>query len=98
MDALPGYTNKTWFKAKRGSYAGQCAELCGRNHANMLARVRVVSVEEYQDWFEQRKTDIKTARERQAESRKALEESKGESATQGTGGGTGTEETDADSE
>ena len=87
MDALPGYTNKTWFKAKRGSYAGQCAELCGRNHANMLARVRVVSVEEYQDWFAQRKEDIKIARERQAESREALEKAKGESATQGTGGG-----------
>jgi cytochrome c oxidase subunit 2 len=87
MDALPGYTNKTWFKARRGTYAGQCAELCGRNHANMLARVRVVSVEEYQDWFAQRKEDIKTARERQAESREALEKAKGESATQGTGGG-----------
>jgi cytochrome c oxidase subunit 2 len=94
MDALPGYTNKTWFKAKQGTYAGQCAELCGRNHANMLARVRVVSVEEYQDWFEQRKTDIKTARERQAESRKALEESKGESATQGTGGTGSTQESE----
>ncbi len=87
MDALPGYTNKTWFKGKRGTYRGQCAELCGRNHANMLARVRVVSVEEYEEWFEQRKTDIKTARERQAESRQALEDAKGESATQGTGGG-----------
>jgi hypothetical protein len=36
---------------------------------------------------EQRKTDIKTARERQAESRKALEKAKGETATEGTGGG-----------
>jgi cytochrome c oxidase subunit 2 len=92
MDALPGYTNKTWFKAKRGTYAGQCAELCGRNHANMLARVRVVSVAEYQDWIEQRTTDIKTARERQAESREALEAAKGESATSGTGGGGSVEE------
>ena len=94
MDALPGYTNKTWFKAKRGTYAGQCAELCGRNHANMLARVRVVSVEEYEQWFEQRKEDIKTARERQAESSEALEKAKGESATQGTGGGGSTQESD----
>ena len=96
MDALPGYENKTWFKAKRGTYQGQCAELCGRNHANMLARVRVVSVEEYQDWIEQRKTDIKTARERQAESREALESAKGESATQGTGGGGSVEENNAE--
>ena len=44
MDALPGYTNYTWFKATRHGHSsrGQCAELCGRNHANMTARVRVV--------------------------------------------------------
>ena len=48
MDAIPGYTNHTWFKAKPGVYRGQCAELCGRNHANMLAQVRVVSPEEYE--------------------------------------------------
>jgi cytochrome c oxidase subunit 2 len=98
MDALPGYTNQTWFKAKVGTYQGQCAELCGRNHANMLARVRVLPVAEYETWFEQRKADIKTARERQAESRAALEGTKGESATQGTGGGGALEETDAESE
>ncbi|HKH16081.1 MAG TPA: cytochrome c oxidase subunit II, partial [Solirubrobacteraceae bacterium] len=40
MDALPGYTNKTWFKVTEpGRWDGQCAELCGRNHANMYARV-----------------------------------------------------------
>ncbi len=39
MDAIPGYTNHTWFRAdKPGVYRGQCAELCGRNHANMLRR------------------------------------------------------------
>ena len=49
MDAVPGYTNKTWFKAdKPGVFEGQCAELCGRNHANMLARVRAVPFDEYQ--------------------------------------------------
>ena len=41
FDAIPGYTNKTWFKipAKNAGtvYSGQCAELCGRNHANMRA-------------------------------------------------------------
>ena len=41
FDAVPGYTNYTWFKATQasGTYTGQCAELCGRNHANMTARV-----------------------------------------------------------
>ena len=63
MDALPGYTNHTWFKAdKAGTFTGQCAELCGRNHANMLARVRAVPFDEYQAWYDQQAADIKAAR------------------------------------
>ena len=42
FDAIPGYTNHTWFKIPgklAGQvFTGQCAELCGRNHANMTAR------------------------------------------------------------
>src|SRR3954451_18788212 len=69
FDAIPGYTNHTWFNVpgkfgtKPGGtvFFGQCAELCGRNHANMTARVRAVSVNEYQSWLERRKADIKSA-------------------------------------
>ena len=47
FDAIPGYTNKTWFKIpgdKAGTtFRGQCAELCGNGHANMRARVRAVT-------------------------------------------------------
>jgi cytochrome c oxidase subunit 2 len=81
FDAIPGYTNHTWFKvpAKFGNkpggtvFFGQCAELCGRNHANMTARVRAVSVEEYQKWLDQRKADIKSAEEQGAAQRKQLD-------------------------
>ena len=44
FDAVPGYTNYTWFKIPSDTveagteFRGQCAELCGRNHANMIAR------------------------------------------------------------
>ena len=40
----PGYTTYTWFKAPktRGLYHGQCAQLCGRNHAAMTALVDVI--------------------------------------------------------
>ncbi len=52
FDAIPGYTNKTWFQARKlGIYRGQCAELCGRGHANMFASVRVVTVPQYQAWI-----------------------------------------------
>lgn len=62
FDAVPGYTNYTWFKIPRpGIYRGQCAEMCGRNHANMTARVRAVTPEEYTQWIEQRLRDIGAA-------------------------------------
>jgi cytochrome c oxidase subunit II len=69
MDAIPGYTNHTWFKAKPGVYKGQCAELCGRNHANMLAQVRVVSPDAYQQWYDGQQQRIKQAQDLQAKER-----------------------------
>jgi cytochrome c oxidase subunit 2 len=81
MDAVPGYTNHTWFKVP-GKYGeqeggtvffGQCAELCGRNHANMTARVRAVSVAEFEQWLAQRQDDIKAAEEAAQQQRKELE-------------------------
>ena len=73
MDAIPGYTNKTWFKAERaGTFRGQCAELCGRNHANMLARVRAVPFDEYQAWYDQQAADITAARDEGAKQREEL--------------------------
>jgi cytochrome c oxidase subunit II len=81
MDAIPGYTNKTWFKADRaGVFVGQCAELCGRNHANMLARVRAVPFDEYQSWYDQQAADIKAAREEGAKQRKEFERQEREAA------------------
>ncbi|MBF6619646.1 MAG: cytochrome c oxidase subunit II [Patulibacter sp.] len=64
VDALPGYTNHTWFKVplgKEGVYTGQCAELCGRNHANMTARVRAVTPDEFTAWLAQQKADLEAA-------------------------------------
>ncbi len=61
VDALPGYTNHTWFKVplgKEGVYVGQCAELCGRNHANMTARVRAVTPDEFTQWLAKQKADL----------------------------------------
>lgn len=51
-DAIPGYTNHTWFRISRaGVFRGQCAELCGRNHADMTARVRAVSPAHFRAWL-----------------------------------------------
>jgi cytochrome c oxidase subunit 2 len=77
MDAVPGHTNWTWFKIP-GKHAGrtfrgQCAELCGRNHANMLAHVRAVTPEEYEDFIEQRKREIEESNEEAAKQRDRIE-------------------------
>jgi cytochrome c oxidase subunit 2 len=51
MDAIPGRTNETWFKAtKLGTYYGQCSELCGLDHAFMPIEVRVVTEPEFEAW------------------------------------------------
>jgi cytochrome c oxidase subunit 2 len=56
FDAIPGYTNHTWFRATRpGIFSGQCAELCGRNHADMRAHVRAVPPDEYLRWVARQK-------------------------------------------
>ncbi|MBA2504775.1 MAG: cytochrome c oxidase subunit II [Thermoleophilaceae bacterium] len=61
-DATPGYTNETWFKIEKpGIYKGQCAELCGENHADMLARVRAVPPDEFRAWAAKQGADIKAA-------------------------------------
>jgi cytochrome c oxidase subunit 2 len=53
VDAVPGYTTYTWFKALHtGVFRGQCAQLCGVGHATMTALVRVVSPGEYRTWVQ----------------------------------------------
>jgi cytochrome c oxidase subunit 2 len=60
VDAVPGYTNYTWFKADKAGalYHGQCAQLCGRLHAAMTAMVKVLTPARYQQWITQQKAAI----------------------------------------
>jgi cytochrome c oxidase subunit 2 len=77
FDAVPGYHNYTWFKvpAKLAgtTFAGQCAELCGRNHANMTARVTAVTTADYTAWVAKRKADIAAANKAAQEQRRQIE-------------------------
>jgi cytochrome c oxidase subunit II len=51
-DAIPGYINELWFRADTvGTYRGQCAELCGRDHGFMPVVVKVVEQAEYDTWL-----------------------------------------------
>jgi cytochrome c oxidase subunit 2 len=51
QDAIPGFVRDTWFRAEKvGDYYGQCAELCGKEHAYMPIHVKVLSAEDYAQW------------------------------------------------
>jgi len=62
FQAVPGYHNYTWFKIpKPGVYKGQCAFLCGRLHARMLATVRAVPPAQFEAWLANQKRLISEA-------------------------------------
>jgi len=54
QDAFPGYLRDTWFRSEQtGEFRGQCAELCGKDHAYMPIVVKVVSKDEYATWVQE---------------------------------------------
>lgn len=56
QDAIPGFVRDTWFRAEQtGDFYGQCAELCGKEHAYMPIHVKVVSEEDYSVWVNDQK-------------------------------------------
>ncbi len=62
QDAIPGFVRDTWFRAeKTGVYRGQCAELCGKEHAFMPIVVRVVTDAEYTKWVDEKKKAMAAA-------------------------------------
>jgi cytochrome c oxidase subunit 2 len=59
QDAIPGFLRDTWFRAEKvGTYRGQCAELCGKDHAFMPIVVEVKSKEDYAKWAEDQKKKL----------------------------------------
>lgn len=55
-DAIPGFVNEWWMIIEKpGIYRGQCAELCGRDHAFMPVVVRAVPEQEYLAWVDEQK-------------------------------------------
>jgi cytochrome c oxidase subunit II len=62
FQAVPGYHNYTWFKVEKpGFFRGQCAVLCGRGHARMMASVRAVEPPEFEAWLANQKKEISEA-------------------------------------
>jgi cytochrome c oxidase subunit 2 len=50
-DAIPGFINEFWIRAdEAGTFRGQCAELCGKDHGFMPIVVSAVSQEDFTKW------------------------------------------------
>jgi cytochrome c oxidase subunit 2 len=63
-DAIPGYVNEIWVQVdadKVGTYRGQCAELCGRDHGFMPIVVDVLSPADFDKWLREKQAEKKLA-------------------------------------
>ncbi len=57
QDANPGFINEAWTNVDvPGTYRGQCAELCGKDHGFMPIVVEVKSEEDYDAWLNEQHT------------------------------------------
>ncbi len=78
LQAVPGYHNYAWFKiSKPGLYRGQCANMCGRGHARMIATVRAVPPAQFDEWLTSQKQQIDEANAEAAKARTKLKSQTG---------------------
>lgn len=61
-DAVPGQNERMWIRVDTpGTYAGQCRELCGADHANMLITMIVHDADDWEAWKTEMAAGIKRA-------------------------------------
>ena len=76
IQVVPGYHNYTWFKISGADahhvFKGQCASLCGRGHARMIASVEALPPAEFESWLNKQKAEIAEANAEAAVAREAL--------------------------
>lgn len=55
-DAIPGFINEAWtFIKQPGTYRGQCAELCGKDHGFMPVVVVAMEPADYENWLSEQR-------------------------------------------
>jgi len=58
QDVIPGFINDSWaIIEETGTYRGQCAELCGKDHGFMPIVVEAVTQNEYEQWLAGKKAE-----------------------------------------
>ena len=64
QDAIPGFINEAWTRVDApGVFRGQCAELCGKDHAFMPVVVEVIAEEEFDAWIADQRLTMALASE-----------------------------------
>ncbi len=62
QDAIPGFINEGWTRIDTpGTYRGQCAELCGKDHGFMPIVVEAVPRAQFDAWLAEQDAAAKTA-------------------------------------
>lgn len=57
-DAIPGFINEAWTNIdKPGTYRGQCAELCGKDHGFMPIVVIALPEDEFEAWVREQRAE-----------------------------------------
>jgi cytochrome c oxidase subunit 2 len=59
LDVVPNMNNVLWLKADDpGSFSGQCAELCGIEHANMKFVIHADSPDDFSAWVKEQRATL----------------------------------------
>jgi len=59
-DAIPGFVNEAWTNIEKpGTYRGQCAELCGKDHGFMPIVVIALPENEFEAWASEQLADAR---------------------------------------
>jgi cytochrome c oxidase subunit 2 len=91
QDAVPGFIRDSWFRVdKPGTYRGQCAELCGKEHGFMPIVVEALSLQDFGAWAAKHKTAAAPSTAAVAVAAASVSASDGKSAAAGVGDGKGT--------
>ncbi len=78
LQAVPGYHNYGWFKISTpGYYRGQCANMCGRGHARMIAIVHAEPPAQFDTWIANQRKMLAEAQTDATAERKQLDEQRG---------------------
>ncbi len=63
QDVVPGMTNTLWFQPTgMGTFDVFCTQYCGLQHANMVTKIVVLPIEEFNQWYQKAKEEIEIAK------------------------------------